>query len=235
MRNAVNILGSDWLKEKENWEKQNPPRETPPVMIMICNRTETAARLEYSLTNGHFAIEELADKYKLIRIDQDALDKIESDEEDKLDKSKAELVKLEREKFNTVGKKDKDGEQIQCVLGVNMLSEGWDAKTVTHILGLRAFTSQLLCEQVVGRGLRRISYDVNEETGFYDPEYVTVFGVPFTFLPAEQEGGAPREEKPKTKIEPIRERKALEITWPHVLRVEYKLNYFLDLDWDNLG
>ncbi len=235
VRNAVNILGSDWLKEKENWEKQNPPRETPPVMIMICNRTETAARLEYSLTNGHFAIEELTDKYKLIRIDQDALDKIESDEEDKLDKSKAELCKLEREKFNTVGKKDKAGEQIQCVLGVNMLSEGWDAKTVTHILGLRAFTSQLLCEQVVGRGLRRISYDVNEETGFYDPEYVTVFGVPFTFLPAEQEGGAPREEKPKTKIEPIRERKALEIAWPHVLRVEYKLNYFLDLDWDNLG
>lgn len=235
VRNAVNILGSDWLKEKEKWERQNPPRETPPVMIMICNRTETAARLEYSLTNGHFAIEELADKYKLIRIDQDALDKIESDEEDKLDKSKAELCKLEREKFNTVGKKDKAGEQIQCVLGVNMLSEGWDAKTVTHILGLRAFTSQLLCEQVVGRGLRRISYDVNEETGFYDPEYVTVFGVPFTFLPAEQEGGAPREEKPKTKIEPIRERKALEIAWPHVLRVEYKLNYFLDLDWDNLG
>ncbi len=234
VRNAVNILGGDWLREKESWEKQEPPRETPPVMIMICNRTETAARIEYSLENGYFAVDELGDKNKLLRIDQDALDKIESDEEDKLDKSRQELVQLERKRFNTVGKAGRAGEQVQCVIGVNMLSEGWDARTVTHILGLRAFTSQLLCEQVIGRGLRRISYDVNEETGMYEPEYVTVFGVPFTFLPAEQKEGPPRVEKPKTKIEPIQERKELVIEWPHVLRVEHKLNYFLDLAWDKL-
>ena len=231
VKNAVNILGGDWLKEKE---KYWPPRETPPVMIMICNRTETAARLEYSFVNGYFAIDELGDKKGLIRIDQDALDKIEADEEEKLDKSKQDLVKMERDKFNTVGKKDRAGESVQCVIGVNMLSEGWDARTVTHILGLRAFTSQLLCEQVIGRGLRRISYDVNEETGRYDAEYVTVFGVPFTFLPVEQEEGTTKTEKPKTKIEPIQERKDLKIEWPHVLRVEYKLNYFLDLDWERL-
>lgn len=233
VKNAVNILGGDWLKEKEKWENQNPPRETPPVMIMICNRTETAARLEYSLANGYFAVEELGDKKGLIRIDQDALDKIEADEEEKLDKSKQDLVKMERDKFNTVGKKGRAGESVQCVIGVNMLSEGWDARTVTHILGLRAFTSQLLCEQVIGRGLRRICYDVNEK-GRYDPEYVTVFGVPFTFLPVEQEEGTTRTEKPKTKIEPIPERKELKIEWPHVLRVDYKLNYFLDLDWERL-
>ncbi len=232
VRNAVNILGGDWLKDKEKWRSDG--RETPPVMIMICNRTETAARLEYSLLNGHVAVEELGEKNGLIRIDQDALDKIEADEEEKLDKSKQNLVKMERDKFNTVGKKGKPGESVQCVIGVNMLSEGWDARTVTHILGLRAFTSQLLCEQVIGRGLRRISYDVNEETGKYDPEYVTVFGVPFTFLPVEQEEGTPKTEKPKTKIEPVKERKDLEIKWPHVLRVEYKLNYFLDLDWERL-
>src|SRR3990167_1792241 len=161
VRNAVNILSGDWLKDKELWEKKTNI-QTPPVMIMISNRTETAARLEYSLVNGHFAVHELTDKKKLIRIDQDALDKIESDEEDKLTSSKKELAGAEREKFNTVGKIGRAGEQIQCVIGVNMLSEGWDAKTVTHILGLRAFSSQLLCEQVVGRGLRRISYDVNE-------------------------------------------------------------------------
>ena len=67
-----------------------------------------------------------------------------------------------------------------------MISEGWDARTVTNILGLRAFTSQLLCEQVVGRGLRRVSYDLNED-GLFDPEYVTVFGIPFSFLPVEGE------------------------------------------------
>ncbi|MBI4377525.1 MAG: DEAD/DEAH box helicase family protein [Nitrospinae bacterium] len=232
VRNAVNILGGDWLKDKEKWKSDG--RETPPVMIMICNRTETAARLEYSLTNGYFAVEELGDKKGLIRIDQDALDKIEADEEEKLDKSKQDLVKEERDKFNTVGKEGKPGESVQCVIGVNMLSEGWDARTVTHILGLRAFTSQLLCEQVIGRGLRRISYDVNEETKRYDAEYVTVFGVPFTFLPVEQEEGTTKTEKPKTKIEPIPERKELKIKWPHVLRVEYKLNYFLDLDWERL-
>lgn len=232
--NALNILGGDWLKEKEGWENQPQPRETPPVMIVICNRIETAARVEYSLVNGYISVHELGDKQRLIRIDQDALDKIEAEEEDKLDKTKKALVEDQRERFNTVGKKGRRGESVQCVIGVNMMSEGWDARTVTHILGLRAFTSQLLCEQVIGRGLRRISYDVNETTGRYDPEYVTVFGVPFTFLPAEQKDGAPPVEKPKIKITPVPERRDREIEWPHVLRIEYKLSYFLDLDWDML-
>src|SRR3989344_3478098 len=108
-------------------------------------------------------------------------------------------------KVNTVGKEGKTGEKVQCVIGVNMLSEGWDAQTVTHILGIRAFTSQLLCEQVVGRGLRRISYD-----NLSEPEYVTVFGVPFTYLPVEEKPGPPRPPVAKTKIEPIQERKTLE-------------------------
>ena len=70
---------------------------------------------------------------------------------------------------DTVGRHGQPGEQIQNVISVGMLSEGWDAKTVTHIMGLRAFTSQLLCEQVVGRGLRRTSYDLNSETGLLRP------------------------------------------------------------------
>lgn len=235
VRNAVNILGGDWLKEKESWEKQTPPRETPPVMIMICNRTETAARLEYSFVNGYFVVDELGNKDKLLRIDQDALDKLEADEGEKLSGSKKEMVLQERERFNTVGKIGKAGADVQAVIGVNMLSEGWDARTVTHILGLRAFSSQLLCEQVIGRGLRRISYDINEETGLYDPEYVTVFGVPFTFLPVEQKNGDPKPEKPKTKIQPLVERAEKEIKWPHVLRVDYKLNYFIEIDWKQVS
>ena len=229
---AVDILGADWLKSRSEWAQHG--RKTPPVMIMITNRAETAARLEYSLVNGYFSVEELYDREKFIRIDQEALDKIEADKGEKFDKSKLDLVKAERDKFNTVGKEGKPGEQIQCVVGVNMLSEGWDAKTVTHILGLRAFTSQLLCEQVVGRGLRRISYDINPETGLFEPEYVTVFGVPFTFLPVEGREGAPAPEKPKTKIEPLWDRKNLKIDWPHVLRVDYKLSYFLDVAWDEV-
>ena len=79
---------------------------------------------------------------------------------------------------DTVGKTGQPGEQIQNVISVGMLSEGWDAKTVTHIMGLRAFSSQLLCEQVVGRGLRRTSYDVDPKTGLFEPEYVNIFGMP---------------------------------------------------------
>jgi type III restriction enzyme len=232
VRNAINILGADWLKTKDDWEQSNIG--VPPVMIMIANRIETAARLKYSLTKGHISVDELGEESKLLRIDQEALDKLESEQGDKLSKSKEEIIKLERDKFNTVGKKSKPGQDVQCVIGVNMLSEGWDTRTVKYILGLRAFTSQLLCEQVVGRGLRRISYEVDEETGMFKPEYVTVFGIPFTFLPIENDPGKPKIEKPKTKIEPIEDREDLIIDWPHVLRVDYKLKYYLDLDWDKL-
>jgi type III restriction enzyme len=87
---------------------------------------------------------------------------------------------LLREVMNTVGKQGKLGEQIRCVVSVSMLTEGWDANTVTHILGVRAFKTQLLCEQVIGRALRRQSYDVNEE-GLFDVEYADILGIPFDF------------------------------------------------------
>jgi type III restriction enzyme len=87
-----------------------------------------------------------------------------------------------REVMNTVGKKGKLGEPVRCVVSVSMLTEGWDANTVTHILGVRAFGTQLLCEQVVGRGLRRRSY-TPDENGFFTPEYADVYGVPFQFIP----------------------------------------------------
>ena len=129
------------------------------------------------------------------------------------------------------------GERIQNVISVGMLSEGWDAKTVTHIMGLRAFTSQLLCEQVVGRGLRRTSYDVNPETGLFEPEHVNVFGVPFTFLPHEgREDGPPPPPKPKTAIEPVADREAaFSISWPNVVRVDHTYRPHLTLDMDRVA
>jgi type III restriction enzyme len=89
---------------------------------------------------------------------------------------------LLREVMNTVGKAGKLGEAVRCVVSVSMLTEGWDANTVTHILGVRAFGTQLLCEQVVGRGLRRRSY-ATDEHGYFTPEYADVVGVPFRFIP----------------------------------------------------
>ena len=101
---------------------------------------------------------------------------------------------LLREVMNTVGKPGKLGENIKCVVSVSMLTEGWDANTVTHILGVRAFGTQLLCEQVVGRGLRRMSYSAtpqiitlaNGAKGDFEAfpvEYAEVYGVPFSFIP----------------------------------------------------
>ena len=99
---------------------------------------------------------------------------------------------LLREVMNTVGKQGKLGEQVKCVVSVSMLTEGWDANTVTHILGIRAFGTQLLCEQVVGRGLRRIGYTPNAD-GRFEPQYAEVYGVPFSFIPC---SGSVKKPKP---------------------------------------
>ena len=122
---------------------------------------------------------------------------------------------LLREVVNTVGKQGKLGEAIRCVVSVAMLSEGWDTNTVTHILGIRAFGTQLLCEQVVGRALRRHSYDLNEK-GLFDVEYADVLGVPFDFN-AKPVVAPPKPPKPVTHIRAITpERDNLEIVFPRV-------------------
>lgn len=122
---------------------------------------------------------------------------------------------LLREVMNTVGKKGKLGEQIRCVVSVSMLTEGWDANTVTHILGVRAFGTQLLCEQVVGRGLRRQSYDLNDE-GLFNVEYADVLGIPFDFAakPVISPPAKPRETVRVHAVKPDRD--ALEIIFPRV-------------------
>lgn len=132
---------------------------------------------------------------------------------------------LLREVMNTVGKQGKLGEQVKCVVSVSMLTEGWDANTVTHILGVRAFGTQLLCEQVVGRALRRISY-VPEDTPDgqrFPAEYAEVYGVPFSFIPT---NGVVKEREPRspaTLIRALPEREAWEIRFPNVDGYRYDL------------
>ena len=122
---------------------------------------------------------------------------------------------LLREVMNTVGKADRLGQSIRCVVSVSMLTEGWDANTVTHVLGVRAFGTQLLCEQVVGRALRRQSYDLNEENKF-NVEYADVLGIPFNFTaqPVVVAPGPPRQTAHVRAMRP--ERDHLEITFPRV-------------------
>ncbi len=130
-------------------------------------------------------------------------------------------VTLLREVMNTVGKRDQLGADIRCVVSVSMLTEGWDANTVTHVLGVRAFGTQLLCEQVIGRALRRQSYDLNEH-GLFNVEYADVLGIPFDFnaKPVVAPPQPPRETVPVRAVRP--ERDALEIRFPRVVgyRVE---------------
>jgi type III restriction enzyme len=122
---------------------------------------------------------------------------------------------LLREVMNTVGKRERLGEQIRCVVSVSMLTEGWDANTVTHVLGVRAFGTQLLCEQVIGRALRRQSYDLNDE-GLFNVEYADVLGIPFDFnaKPVIAPPQLPRETIAVHAVRP--ERDALEIRFPRV-------------------
>ena len=122
---------------------------------------------------------------------------------------------LLREVMNTVGKKGKLGEQIRCVVSVSMLTEGWDANTVTHILGVRAFRSQLLCEQVVGRGLRRRSYTVNDDDRF-DAEYANVYGIPFQFIPSDRPVKDPVLPRPAQEVASVEGREHLRITFPRL-------------------
>jgi type III restriction enzyme len=130
---------------------------------------------------------------------------------------------LLREVMNTVGKPGRLGEHVRCVVSVSMLTEGWDANTVTHILGVRAFGTQLLCEQVVGRGLRRTSY-VPGDDGLLNPEYAEVYGVPFSFIPTSGSATTPRLAKPMTRVRALAERAACEIRFPKIVGYRYELD-----------
>ena len=134
------------------------------------------------------------------------------------DRHKAESIsdqELLREVMNTVGKEGRLGQSIRCVVSVSMLTEGWDANTVTHVLGVRAFGTQLLCEQVIGRALRRQSYELNED-GLFNVEYADVLGIPFDFT-AKPVIAPPQPPRNTINVKAVRpDRDHLEIIFPNV-------------------
>lgn len=152
---------------------------------------------------------------RTIRIDSKLLGEAESEDPSKNRRDAAEAL---RQVVATVGKPGEPGEHVRCVVSVSMLTEGWDANNVTHIMGLRAFGSQLLCEQVVGRGLRRMDYTPDPETGMLTEEYVDVYGIPFSVIPFKgraTDKAAP-EDKPKNHVRALTERAELEMRFPVV-------------------
>lgn len=171
VQDAYTLLGADWRETLRTW--RDTGHTFPPVMLTVCNRTETAARIEYYFRNGDAHWPELKAPERTLRVDSKVLAKAEIGESTGSDKAYEQHLKsiveaanipetrkemlramkkeeLLRAIVDNVGKRGTAGQDLQNVISVAMLSEGWDAKNVTQIMGLRAFTSQLLCEQVIG-------------------------------------------------------------------------------------
>jgi type III restriction enzyme len=264
VRNAYILLGADWEKTKARWEQEGhaiPPvmitvcnnTTTAARIEHACARnvfeieglrdSDNTLRIDSSVlslaeekderdTSTFSGKTKTEYRQKLERIVEKVSSLPEHEKQKLLQLKDEELLRL---CVDTVGEPRNLGEQVRHVIAVAMLSEGWDTKTVTHIMGLRAFSSQLLCEQVVGRGLRRVDYQVNPQTGFFDAEYVNIFGVPFSFLPHESSDGTPPPPpSPKTRIEAISEKKEFEIFFPNILRIEHTLKPILEVDIEKI-
>lgn len=260
VKNAYILLGKDWKTVYDSWKNKIPFVPPVMITVANTTYTSARIKYSFdhdSFLLSAVGLGELGNPEKTLQIDNRILNKVErgefgefngdeteqdveevedvveeeNDEPEEKKKSKKEFALELRGKVNTVGRLGEAGEQIQNVISVSMLSEGWDAKTVTHIMGLRAFSSQLLCEQVVGRGLRRTEYEtkkfIDQKTGkeidLFEAEYVNIFGVPFTFLPHEETGEGPVQPttKAKTEIKPDKEKAEHEISFPNVLRIDH--------------
>ena len=244
---ALRQIAGQWVERFRQIKGAKPEQEyIPPVLIVVCDNTEIAevfyrrisgeseedvvteteveevmaeeaeterveppkqkAKRKKRTVYGQSAV--LAEfsngpeQRHTIRIDSKVLDEAE------------ELRKL----VATVGRRGEPGEYVRCVVSVSMLTEGWDANNVTHILGIRAFGSQLLCEQVVGRGLRRMDYVPEPATGLLTEEYVDVYGIPFSVIPFKGrpvEGAAP-DDRQKNHVRSLPERRLLAMEFPIV-------------------
>lgn len=209
LEGALRSLYANYVKAYEAWEEAlRAHGEPPPVFIVVCPNT-SASRLVHQWVEAHLPLFENPSGMTTILVDSAQLESGEPLKGDfkamaameietfkteyrrrnpGADTDKLTDADLLREVLNTVGKKGRLGEQVRCVISVAMLTEGWDANTVTHVLGIRAFRSQLLCEQVVGRGLRRRSYALGDD-GRFAAEYANVYGIPFAFIPSEHDVG----------------------------------------------
>ncbi len=192
-----------------NFDEHGNPIARPRTLLIDSEQLESGEALDKNFRN--MAAEEI-DRFRREIVERTG------------DQRQAENITeqdLLREVMNTVGKAGQLGESIRCVVSVSMLTEGWDANNVTHVLGVRAFGTQLLCEQVIGRALRRQSYDLNEE-GLFNVEYADVLGIPFDFT-AKPVVAPPQPPRETIQVKAIRpDRDALEIRFPRVVgyRVE---------------
>ena len=213
-KGAIASIYASWKQDYEEWEKIFPEMRGPsPVLLCVTNDATRAKWLFEHLSRDFELLRNQGGdvtSWMTIQIDSKVFD---------ADKGKEAIL---REMVNTVSSKGKAGEHIRAIVSVNMLSEGWDVKSVTHILGLRAFGSPLLTEQIVGRGLRRTNYDVLNRPLDKRPEgyeeTVDAFGIPFVGFPVQ------KRKRPKTGdwshkpiwIEPVEKKAKSRLRVPNV-------------------
>ena len=245
---AMSAVYSDYERVFQIWENTN--MKTPPVMIVVANNITAASALYdwISGTEGRGQTFRAGNLPLFSNVREDGsgwhrtprtlLVHSQLDTSEKITGKFAKLAKQQVERFglpvkklsdamrhmmNTVGKPGKPGEQVRCVVSVSMLTEGWDTSTVTHILGYRPFSTQLLCEQVTGRALRRVDYDnwrntrINgKKRSLLHPEYAEVVGIPFEFMPSGPSSPSPTAPKPIHHVYTMPERSQYRVTFPMV-------------------
>jgi len=203
--------GSEWEQGRlalfRNFDEHGNPLARPNTLLIDSEQLEAGDALDadFRAAAGHEI-----EKFRIAMVERSG---------SQVDAANITDQELLREVMNTVGKPDQLGGSIRCVVSVSMLTEGWDANTVTHILGIRAFGTQLLCEQVIGRALRRQSYDLIEEgpdKGLFAVEYADIFGIPFDFTaePVIAKRTPPVDLIQVRAVRP--ERDALEIKFPRI-------------------
>lgn len=210
---TVTMIGN-WKKTYDEWMRQGS--QVPPCMIIVSQDTAVSKLMFEQVTREDFEFDHFVNKpEREVSFLYDSRSLEQADEGETVQ----DAVKRKREVMNSVGKEGEPGQDVRFISSVSMLTEGWDANNVTQIIGLRAFTSQLLCEQVVGRALRRRSYSVDPDTGLLQPEYADIYGVPFQVIPVRATGksGSSKVPPPSQHVVALRERRAeFEIRFPNV-------------------
>lgn len=228
---ALNTMIGNWKREFDAWMAGGS--KVPPALIVVTQDTEISKLIYERMIRDDFAFKEFVNepgREVTFLYDSKELQKAEEGENVKA----AEQRK--RATMNTVGKEGEPGEQVRCIVSVSMLTEGWDANNVTQIVGLRGFTSQLLCEQVVGRALRRRSHEIDSETGLLEPEYADVYGVPFQVIPVKAKRGGTVNPPPiTTLVQSIKEREAeFALSFPRVEGYVSEIRERVAVEWDKL-
>ena len=203
-----NADGPTWLQNGRlelfrNFDQDGSRYPSPRTLLIDSQQLESGEKLSNDFRQ---AAADQIERFRRERVERSG------NREDANNITDQELL---REVMNTVGKEGRLGESIRCVVSVSMLTEGWDANNVTHILGVRAFGTQLLCEQVIGRALRRQSYELNDD-GKFDVEYADVLGIPFDFTARPVVVGPGKVRKTQRVMAVRPERDHLEIIFPRV-------------------